>query len=75
LTVSIQEIIKIGLELVSWKKVPSDSSSHVPGRNTKKEMIAVDVSAAELMLAKCLGCDALIAHHPIGISAVSFSSL
>lgn len=38
-------------------------------------LITVDVSAAELMLARSLGCDAVIAHHPIGISAVSFSNV
>jgi hypothetical protein len=64
--------MKIGLDLVNWKKIPSDSSIHVPGRNIKKELITVDVSAAELMLARSLGCDAVIAHHPIGISALSF---
>lgn len=51
MTVSTQEIMKIGLYLVNWKKIPSDSSIHVPGRNIKKVLITVDVSAAELMLA------------------------
>jgi putative NIF3 family GTP cyclohydrolase 1 type 2 len=62
--------MKIGLDLVNWKKIPSDSSIHVPGRNIKKVLITVDVSAAELMLARSLGCDAVIAHHPTGISAL-----
>lgn len=59
MTVSTQEILKIGLDLVKWKRIPSDSSIHVPGRNIKKVLITVDVPAA--------------AHHPIGISALSFS--
>jgi hypothetical protein len=73
LTVSTQEIMKISLELVNWNKIPSDSIIHVAGRNIKKALITVDVSAAELMLARSLGCDAVIAHHPIGISALKFS--
>lgn len=75
MTVSTQEIMKIGLDLVNWKKIPSDSNIHVPRRNIKKVLITVDVSAAELMLARSLGCDAVIAHHPIGISALSFSKV
>jgi hypothetical protein len=39
--------MKIGLDLVNWKKIPSDSIIHVVGRNIKKVLITVDVSAAE----------------------------
>jgi len=67
--------MKISLDLVNWKKIPSDSIIHVAGRNIKKVLITVDVSAAELMLARSLGCDAVIAHHPIGISALRFSKV
>jgi soluble P-type ATPase len=38
-------------------------------------LITVDVSAAEIMLARSLGCDAVIAYHPIGISALRFSKV
>lgn len=64
--------MKIGLELAGWKKAPADSAVHVEGKNIRKAMIAVDVGVAELMLARSLGCDAVIAHHPIGIAAVNF---
>jgi putative NIF3 family GTP cyclohydrolase 1 type 2 len=67
--------MKIGLDLVNWRRVPSDSIIHVTGRNIKKVLIKVDVSAADLLLARLLGCDAVIAHHPIGISARSFSKV
>ncbi|UVS70468.1 Nif3-like dinuclear metal center hexameric protein [Nitrososphaera viennensis] len=64
--------MKAGLELAGWKKMPADSMVHVKGRNIKKVMVAVDVGTAELLLAKSLGCDAVIAHHPIGIAAINF---
>jgi hypothetical protein len=35
-------------------------------------MLMIDVSTADLMLAKNLGCDAVITHHPIGIAAINF---
>lgn len=61
-----------GLALAGWKKMPADSVVHVRGRNIKKVMVAIDVGTAELLLAKSLGCDAVIAHHPIGIAAINF---
>lgn len=70
--VDTEKIMRVGLELAGWKKMPADSSVHVKGRNINKVMIAVDVGTAELLLAKSLGCDAVIAHHPIGIAAVNF---
>ena len=67
-----EKITQVGLDLAGWKKMPADSMVHVKGRNIKRVMIAVDVSTAELLLAKSLGCDAVIAHHPLGIAAVNF---
>lgn len=70
--VSTEQIMKAGLDLAGWKKMPADSMVHVRGRNIKKVMIAVDVGTAELLMARSLGCDAVIAHHPIGIASVNF---
>src|SRR5574341_957087 len=65
-------IMKVGLELAGWKKIPADSAVHVKGDNIEKVLIAVDVGTAELLLAKSLGCDAVIAHHPIGVAKINF---
>jgi putative NIF3 family GTP cyclohydrolase 1 type 2 len=72
MAVDTERIMKVGLELAGWKKMPADSAVHVKGRNIKKVLIAIDVGAAELMLARQLGCDAVIAHHPIGVASVNF---
>ena len=66
------EIMTIGLNLVGWKKTPSDSAIHIRGRNIRKVLISVDVTTAELLLAKNMGCDAVIGHHPIGVSSIKF---
>jgi putative NIF3 family GTP cyclohydrolase 1 type 2 len=65
-------IMKVGLELAGWKKIPADSAVHVKGKNISKVLIGIDIGTAELMLAKQLGCDAVIAHHPIGVAVVNF---
>ena len=65
-------IMKIGLELANWKKLPPDSAIHVRGKNIKKVLLTIDVTVAELMLAKSIECDAVIGHHPIGTAALNF---
>ena len=72
MTVDTDKIMKVGLELAGWKKMPADSAVHVKGKNITKVLIGIDIGTAELMLAKQLGCDAVIAHHPIGVAAVNF---
>jgi len=66
------EILNIALDMVDWNSIPADSAVHVHGKNIKKVMLMIDVTTADLMLAKHLGCDAVITHHPIGVSAINF---
>jgi putative NIF3 family GTP cyclohydrolase 1 type 2 len=72
MAVDTNRIMKVGLELAGWKKMPADSAVHVKGKNISKVLIGIDIGTAELMLAKQLECDAVIAHHPIGVAAVNF---
>jgi hypothetical protein len=72
LGIDTEDIVKTSLNLVNWERLPADSNVHVRGDNINKALIAIDVSISELVLAKNLGCDAVIAHHPIGISALNF---
>ena len=66
------ELMKIGLDLAGWKKIPADSAVHVKGNNIKKVFVSIDVSPFDIYFAKNLGCDCVLTHHPIGKSAVSF---
>ena len=61
-----EEILQIALDMVNWNSLPADTAVHVDGKNIKKVMLSIDVTTADLMLAKNLGCDAVITHHPIG---------
>jgi putative NIF3 family GTP cyclohydrolase 1 type 2 len=70
--IDTEEITKCGLDLVNWKKLPPDSAIHVKGKNIKKVLLTVDVTIAELMLAKNIQCDAVVGHHPLGITALNF---
>ena len=72
MTVSTNDIMRIGLDLVGWNRMPHDSAIHVKGNSIQKVLITIDVSTSELILAKKIGCDAVIAHHPIGASSMEF---
>lgn len=56
-------IMKKALNLAHFKTIPADSEIHVKGK-IRKALVAIDVGVAELLLAKDLGCDGVIAHHP-----------
>src|SRR5712691_6082168 len=64
-----QQIMRISLKMAGFKTVPADSEIHVKGRRIRKALVVIDVGVAELLLARDLGCDAVIAHHPAGGSA------
>jgi hypothetical protein len=70
--IDTEGIMKIGLELANWKKIPYDSAIHVRGKSIRKVLLTVDVTIADLMLAKSMQCDAVIGHHPIGTAALNF---
>ena len=61
-----QQIMRTSLKLAGFKSIPADSEVHVKGRGIRKVLVAIDVGVAELLLARNLGCDAVIAHHPAG---------
>jgi len=61
-----QQIMRTSLKLAGFKSIPSDSEVHVKGRRIRKVLVAIDVGVAELLLARNLECDAVIAHHPAG---------
>ena len=61
-----KEIMDLALELAGLDEVPADSAVIVEGENIKKVLVGVDMGTAELLLAKELGVDCVIGHHPIG---------
>ncbi|HEX3723101.1 MAG TPA: hypothetical protein VHV31_09940 [Nitrolancea sp.] len=66
---STEEIMALALEMAGMHQPPADSAIYVEGAELNKVMFGVDIGAAELLLARQLGCDGVIAHHPAGGSA------
>jgi hypothetical protein len=57
------EIMALALRMSGYLRVPEDSAIFVPGR-ASRVLFGLDVGVAELQLAKQLGVDLVIAHHP-----------
>jgi len=72
-TLKTEEIMDLALKLAGLKEVPADSAIYVSGSNIKKVLFGIDTQASELWLAKQLGYNAVIAHHPPGgTGAINF---
>jgi len=64
-----EEIMELALKLAGLKEVPEDSAIYVSGANIRKILFGIDAGVPELLLAKQLGYDDVIAHHPQGGTA------
>ncbi len=68
--VNTHEILQVALELAGMTQVPADSAVYVPGEGLSRALVGIDLDEAELLLAKQLGYDVAVAHHPAGGTAV-----
>ncbi len=59
-----QQILDLALSMAGLSEVPADSGILVPCDNVKRVMFGVDIETADLLLARELGVDLVIAHHP-----------
>jgi hypothetical protein len=62
--VTTDELMQIATELAGLDEAPLDSGVHVPGAGIRRVIFALDVNVGLLVLAKQLGYDAVIGHHP-----------
>jgi len=59
-----QKLMDIALERAGLKEMPADCGIIVPGEGIKKVLFGVDMDTPELLLAKQLGYDCVVSHHP-----------
>src|SRR5689334_17612414 len=64
------DLMGLALEMAGLSTLPGDSAVYVPGTGLRRLMIGIDVGAAELLLARQLGVDGVVAHHPAGGAAI-----
>lgn len=59
-----KELMEIALDCAGLDVMPADCEITVAGEGIKKVLMGVDMETAELMLAKQLGYDCVVSHHP-----------
>jgi len=59
-----KKMMDIALDLAGLDQMPGDCDVVVPGEDIKKVLVGVDMDTAELLLAKELGYDCVVSHHP-----------
>lgn len=64
----MKEMLQIALDLAGLESMPEDSGCVFDNeKDIQKVLAGIDMSAAELMIAKQLGFDCVAQHHPNGI--------
>ncbi|MFP4199953.1 MAG: hypothetical protein ACOCVQ_03525 [Bacillota bacterium] len=59
-----EQIMEVALELAGLDEVTDDSGIIVPCDKVEKVMMGIDIETADLFLARELGADLVIGHHP-----------
>jgi hypothetical protein len=66
--VRLTEIMALANGLAGCADTPPDSEVYLDGE-VRRVYVGIDIDVAELLLAKTLGVDGVLAHHPIGSRA------
>ena len=66
--VRLSEIMAMANRLAGCAQTPADSEVYLDG-DVRRVFVGIDVDLGELLLARTLGADGVIAHHPIGSRA------
>lgn len=61
--------MQLALDMAGMETVPADSAIYHPGERIEKVILGIDMESSELLLARQLGYDCVIAHHPVGDTA------
>jgi hypothetical protein len=65
--------MQIALDLAGFEGIPDDSAVYVPGEDLQRILFGLDIGAGELVMARQLGYDAIVAHHPVGLAHCSWA--
>jgi hypothetical protein len=61
------DLMQFALDMIGWESIPADSAIYVQGKDLRRVLFGLDIGTGELLMARQLGYDAVIAHHPIGL--------
>lgn len=73
--VNTERLMEIALDMAGLSEVPGDSAVHHAGRGIRRLLVGIDLRAPELALARSLGVDAVLTHHPVGVATLNFHTV
>jgi putative NIF3 family GTP cyclohydrolase 1 type 2 len=74
--VTTQDMIQTALELAGLDQLPWDSQIITESQDVKRVLFGIDMETQELLLAKNLGFDCVVSHHPhAGRAMLDFSKV
>jgi len=68
-------MMDVALKMGNYDEMPEDCGIIVEGKGIKKVLFGVDMDTAEIMLAKQLGYDCVVSHHPRNTNAAMLDVL
>jgi len=66
-----EDIMEVALDLAQLTEIPSDSGIHVRSDSVREVFATIDCDVSDLLLARELKCDTVLAHHPEGTAALN----
>ena len=70
-----QEMFDIALKVAGLDKPTEDAAVIVPGENIKKVLVGIDMNTQELVLAKMMGFDCVVGHHPRNVDVKGMTNV
>jgi len=64
-----EQLMQLALDMAGLDAVPGDSAIYHPGDDIQRVLIGIDIKSPELKIAKDLGYDVALSHHPTGGTA------
>lgn len=62
--VSTEELMTLAMGMAGQTGWPADSKIHVSGKDLRRVLFGIDMGVAEILVARELGYDCVLAHHP-----------
>lgn len=67
--ISTDELMRLALDMAGWADPPTDCGIYHPGTAIKRLLVGLDIDTGDVLLARHLGFDAVLAHHFDGCEA------
>lgn len=69
MTLTTDSLMQVALDMIGWEDIPGDCGVHVPAERVNTLLVGLDIDTGDLLLARDLGYDAVLAYSCYGTDA------